>query len=73
MSVFIGGSSFGSTVNDIVVSDIAAVTCQGGAASGGIAFAVSVSPNATPGARSVYLRSSNGDVTTLTGGLEVMP
>ena len=73
MDVFIGGSSFGSTVNDVIVRDIAPVSCQGNTASGGIAFAVSVSPNATPGARTVYLRTSNGDVTTFTGGLEVMP
>ena len=73
MDVYVGGSNFGSTVNDVVVRNIAAVSCEGGAASSGIAFAVSASPNATPGARSIYLHSANGDIATFTGGLEVIP
>lgn len=73
MDVFVGGSNFASTVNDVIVRDVAAVSCEGGATSSGIAFAVTVTPNATPGARSIYLHSASGDITTFTGGLEVTP
>ena len=74
MDVYVGGSNFGSTVNDVVVRNIAAVSCEGGAAaSSGIAFAISVSPNDTPGARSIYLHSPNGDISTFTGGFRGYP
>ena len=39
----------------------------------GVAFTATVAANAALGARTVFLRSSNGDVTSFTGGLEVIP
>ncbi len=39
----------------------------------GISFTASVSPSAALGARTVVLQSPNGNVTTFTGGLEVVP
>jgi hypothetical protein len=39
----------------------------------GIAFTAAVSSNAALGARTVFLKSANGDVTSFTGGLEVIP
>jgi hypothetical protein len=73
MQVFVGGSTFGSVVNDVTVSGIASVTCQGGSTTSGITFNVSVSQTAALGARTIYLQSSNNDITTFTGSLEVVP
>ena len=39
----------------------------------GIAFVASVSPNAELGARTIFLKSENGDQTAFAGGLEVVP
>jgi hypothetical protein len=39
----------------------------------GVAFVATVAGNAAPGARTVYLKAANGDVTSFTGGLEVIP
>jgi hypothetical protein len=39
----------------------------------GISFTVTVAANAALGARTVVLQASNGDITTFTGGLEVVP
>ncbi len=39
----------------------------------GIAFTATAASNAALGARTVYLRSANGDLTSFTGGLEVIP
>jgi hypothetical protein len=39
----------------------------------GIAFDISISPSAALGARTVFLRASNDDLTAFTGGLEVLP
>jgi hypothetical protein len=39
----------------------------------GVQFNVFVSPTAALGARSVILRAANNDITTFTGGLEVIP
>jgi hypothetical protein len=39
----------------------------------GVAFTAAVSANAALGARTVYLKDTNGDITSFTGGLEVIP
>ena len=39
----------------------------------GVAFTATAASNAALGARTVYLRAANGDVTSFTGGLEVIP
>jgi hypothetical protein len=56
---------------DIAVSNIRAISSTTGTA--GIAFDAGVSGSAALGARTVYLKSTNGDITTFTGGLEVIP
>lgn len=57
--------------NDISVSNIRSITSQTGKS--GIAFDASVAANATLGARTVVLRDTNSDISTFTGGLEVIP
>lgn len=66
MQVSIGGQS-----GDFAISNVHSVTATDGTP--GIEFNVVVSPAAALGARSVILQSSTGDVTTFTGGLEVLP
>jgi hypothetical protein len=39
----------------------------------GVSFLATVAPNAALGARTVSLKNSQGDITTFTGGLEVVP
>lgn len=39
----------------------------------GISFVATVAPNAAPGGRTVWLQTAQGDVTTFTSGLEVVP
>lgn len=39
----------------------------------GVAFTATAASNAELGARTVYLRAANGDLTSFTGGLEVIP
>jgi hypothetical protein len=56
---------------DIAVSNILAISSTTGTP--GIAFNAAVSGTAALGARTVYLKSTNGDITTFTGGLEVIP
>jgi len=65
LTVTIGGP------NDIIISNVRGVTATDGTA--GIAFDATVSAGAALGARTVYLRSSNDDITAFTGGLEVVP
>lgn len=65
LTVTIGGP------NDIIVSNVRGVTATDGTA--GIAFDATVSSGAALGARTVYLRSANDDITAFTGGLEVVP
>ena len=64
LRVSIGGPS------DITVSNIRSVTATDGTA--GIAFDAAVSASAALGARTVYLRSANDDITAFAGGLEVV-
>ena len=56
---------------DIIVSGIHAITATDNTP--GIAFNVVATPDATLGARTVVLQSAKGDITTFTGGLEVVP
>jgi len=72
MQVFISGSTFGSATNDITVSGISTVRCSGTVTSG-IGFNVNAAGNAALGARTVVLQAPNNDITTFTGGLEVVP
>jgi hypothetical protein len=65
LQVTIGGPA------DITVSNVRSVSSTDGTA--GIAFDASVSGGAALGARTVYLRSANDDITAFTGSLEVIP
>ncbi len=54
---------------DITVSGIQTIKATDGTP--GIAFTATATANASLGARTVVLQTSNGDITTFTGGLEV--
>jgi hypothetical protein len=61
---------------DITISNVMGVTsvAQNGQPSlPGIQFDVAVLPNAALGARTLVLQGPNNDITTFTGGLEVVP
>ncbi|HUQ50106.1 MAG TPA: hypothetical protein VM056_05270 [Terriglobales bacterium] len=64
LRVTIGGPA------DITVSNVRTITATDGTA--GVAFDATVAPAAALGARTVILRSDNDDITTFTGGLEVV-
>ncbi len=57
--------------NDIQVSNVSSTTASD--KTPGISFVVTVAANAALGARTVVLQAPNGDITTFTGGLEVVP
>jgi hypothetical protein len=65
LSVSVGGPQ------DITFSNIRSVNANDGTA--GIAFDATVSGSAALGARTIYLRSTNDDITAFSGGLEVIP
>ncbi len=65
MQVIIRGPS------DIQVSNIIGITATD--KTPGISFTATVAGNAALGARTVVLQAANGDITTFTGGLEVVP
>ncbi|HEY0565874.1 MAG TPA: hypothetical protein VGC88_09840 [Terriglobales bacterium] len=56
---------------DITVSSVQAIKATDNTP--GLQFELTVSPTAALGARSVYITSTNGDVTGFVGGLEVTP
>jgi hypothetical protein len=56
--------------NDIQVTNITGITADDGTP--GISFTATVSGNASLGARTVAVQSTNGNMTTFTGGLEVV-
>jgi len=56
---------------DITVGNIRSITSTSGTP--GLAFDATVPSSAALGARTVFLKSTNGDITTFTGGLEVVP
>jgi hypothetical protein len=65
MQVRIGGPS------DITVTNITGVQATDNTP--GISFIATASGNAALGARTVFLQNTSGDVTSFTGGLEVVP
>ena len=78
MSVILFGPGLSSAMtiaisgpNDIIVSNPTTIRSTGNVP--GIAFTAVVSPTAALGARTVVLQDANHDVTTFTGGLEVIP
>jgi hypothetical protein len=56
---------------DIVISDVRSIKSTSGTP--GVAFTAAVGSDAALGARTVILRATNDDITTFTGGLEVLP
>ncbi len=65
MTVSVGGPA------DITITDVKGIQATDNTP--GVAFVATVAPNASLGARTVLLRSINGDTTSFTGGLEVLP
>jgi len=65
MQVTIRGSA------DIAISNVHSITSTD--TTPGIAFNAVVTPDAALGARTVVLQNAKGDITTFTGGLEVVP
>jgi hypothetical protein len=57
--------------NDISIQNIRTITATD--KTPGVAFDASVSSSAALGARTVILRNAQNDITTFTGGLEVVP
>ena len=55
--------------NDITISNARTIKSTNGTS--GIAFDVKIPADAALGARTVFLRSSNNDITAFTGGLEI--
>jgi hypothetical protein len=55
--------------SDITISNARTIQARNGTS--GIAFDANIPANAAPGARTVFLRSSNNDITAFTGGLEI--
>lgn len=66
MQISVNGQS-----NDFTITNQVGITATDGTP--GIQFNVAVSPTAALGARSVVLRAANSDITSFTGGLEVIP
>jgi hypothetical protein len=56
---------------DITIANIRSITSTTGTP--GIAFDATVRAGAALGARTVFLKSANSDITSFTGGLEVVP
>lgn len=56
---------------DIGVSNIRSIQAKDGTP--GLAFDAVVGATSTPGARTVYLKANNNDITAFAGGLEVQP
>ena len=59
--------------SDIQLTFVATVHANDADQTPGVCLDVIVSANAALGARTVMVQASNGDITTLTGGLEVLP
>ncbi len=57
--------------NDITISNVFGIQATDNTP--GLQFSVAVSPTAALGARTIYVRAANGDVSGFTGGLEVTP
>ncbi len=65
MQITISGPS------DITISNPVSIKATDGTP--GVSFTAAVAANAALGARTVVLQTANGDITTFTGGLEVVP
>jgi hypothetical protein len=81
-TVLIFGQGISSTMNisfsgpndiTVVAGSVVGVTSSGSNSTPGIQFAINVPSNAALGARTVILRATNDDITTFTGGMEVIP
>jgi hypothetical protein len=57
--------------NDITISGIQSIKATDGTS--GVAFTAAAVATASLGCRTVVLQATNGDITTFTGGLEVVP
>lgn len=75
--VLVFGTGLGGTLkvflsgpNDIGISNIIGIKSTKGTA--GVEFDVTVPASAAPGARTVFLEDASGNITTFTGGLEVL-
>lgn len=55
--------------DDVTISGVTSIKSTTGTP--GVQFTINVSSSATPGARTVALQDSSGNVTTFTGGLEI--
>ena len=78
MRVLLFGSGLGADTqvsirgpNDIQVSPVTAITATDNVP--GISFLATVASDAALGCRTVALQNAKGDITTFTGGLEVVP
>lgn len=74
--VLLFGKGLGSSLtisilgpNDVSISNIRSIKSTSGLS--GVQFTVDVNSNATPGARTVLLQDTQGNMTTFTGGLEI--
>ena len=56
---------------DITIASVNPITST--TSTPGLSFVATVAPNAALGGRTVVLQNAKGDVTTFTGGLEVLP
>lgn len=56
---------------DVTISNVRTITST--TDTPGVAFSASAASGAALGARTVILRATNDDITTFTGGLEVLP
>ncbi|MBV9609786.1 MAG: hypothetical protein JO187_09530 [Acidobacteria bacterium] len=71
------GEPPGVANSDFNIGSITGITCttqgSGGSSQPGVQFNITVSSSAALGNRTVFLQKSNNDITTFTGGLEVVP
>ncbi|MGH9513167.1 MAG: hypothetical protein ACRD2U_13630 [Terriglobales bacterium] len=63
--------SFSGPSGDITTSNIQGVTATDGTP--GLQFNIAVASTAALGARTLILQNSNNDITTFTGGIEIIP
>jgi hypothetical protein len=70
------GDAPGVSNSDFTITNITGVTCSGSGSGStstpGLQFDITVASGALLGNRTVFLQSTNNDVTTFTGGLEVV-
>jgi len=57
--------------SDVIVEALSPIVASDGTP--GLSFLATINPNAALGCRTVVLTSPRGDVTTFTGGLEIVP